>query len=111
MFSIFTKADIHLKDWPNPMDKILKDRPFKLQVAATIFIEPVSFAQIPHNLKLETNGNLVVIMRSPETFLKHHLIVDQGPVVGGELYTSVFNISDARVRVPKGEVISWLVEL
>lgn len=80
-----------------------------LELAYPIYILPVTFAIVRHNLAIEIeHGSTVEIVRAPGVFLNYHLIVDQGPVEDGEIETAVFNLSNKPMRIPKKEVISWL---
>lgn len=90
-------------------------KPIPLVVSHTIQIEAQTMARVRHDLTLsrEVNGisPTVIVMRAPDTFTNLMLLVDQGPIDDGEIWTSVFNMSNARVRVQKGDVISLLLEI
>jgi hypothetical protein len=85
-----------------------------LPAAKTIFIAPLAAGIIYHSISVEETDAacIVLLVRTPGTFEKS-IIVDSGPIElnGNELYTSVFNISDKRLRIAKGQVISRLISV
>lgn len=84
-----------------------------LPAAKTIFIAPLAAGIIYHGLSMgEVDSTCTVLLvRVPGTFEKS-IIVDSGPVdLDKELYTSVFNISNKRLRIAKGQVISRLISV
>lgn len=88
-----------------------------LIVRETLWIEPISKALIRHDAvqvairKMEDDDEgMVMLLRAPGSF-NIGLLVDQGPIEEGELFTPCFNLLDQRLRIAKGEVVSWLVEL
>lgn len=87
-----------------------------LVLSCTSWIEPVSKALLRHDavrfqLIPDLQSSLLVMMvRAPGAF-NIGLLVDQGPVDSGELFTPCFNLLDQRLRIAKGEVMSWLIEL
>ncbi len=84
-----------------------------LSLSKATYIEPLSKALIRHGISLaDTPRDADVwLVREPNSLLKLNLLVDQGPIYAGEVITTVFNLSDQPVRIAKGEVISWLVEM
>jgi hypothetical protein len=76
---------------------------------------------VPHGVALETIAevpiesifmpinSMVWLVREPNTMVSHNLIIDQGPVMDGDIFTSVFNLSNSQLRIRKGEVVSRLV--
>jgi len=77
-----------------------------------IVIPPLCAGRIPHDGKLVlenySNGTPWIV-RKQGTLLACGLIVDQGPVGEGELWTEVWNVSAHETRIRKGESVSRLV--
>lgn len=84
---------------------------YGLMALVTIEVPELSFAVIPHDATLFTQGMRVLISRSEGVFIERNLLVDCGLVSDGEVSTSVFNLSTKPVKIKKGQIISQLLGL
>lgn len=81
---------------------------FDLTCIKTIEIPGLTYGRISHEIWVTVDG-LVLLYRKPGMFEDRNLIIDSGPVVSGEVFTHVFNLSKRGVRVLEGESISALL--
>lgn len=79
-----------------------------------IYIPPLCPATIPHGMRIESADldRLVMVISKPGVFQSRSLITISSPVYSGyEICTDVFNISNSRILIRRGESISRLVSL
>lgn len=95
----------------SPIVTFVKGDTFELVASRNVFIEKVSFALVPHHIKVQKAGGLIMLIGIPEFSVSHSLWVSPALVEDGFVTTFVFNISDKGVRVGKGEIVSKLVAL
>lgn len=92
----------------NPGDKV------DLVAATNIFVPPLCCGVIPHLIRAvkASNTNMLMLVGIKGTLMSRTLLIEQGEVEDGSvLNTACFNISNTRIRIEKGEVISRLYGL
>lgn len=89
----------------------IHDKTVALRATSTITIPALCCGTIPHKMELRRNGRVVLLVAAAGVFMTRSLLVDACLVDDGELFTHVFNLSKRNVKVRKGEVISYLVEV
>jgi len=85
-----------------------------LPAKVSIDVPGLSYGTIVHGCDLTFIGvgYRLFLYRIPGTFTIMNFLVDQGPVTeAGELVTYVFNLSNRRVKVQKGQAVSMLASL
>jgi hypothetical protein len=86
-----------------------------LLVAYSVIIPALCMGMVPHYTVFSVDedntnwGVSVWIVREPYVMETHNLIVDQGPILPGEIFTRVFNLSNKALKIRKGEAISRLM--
>jgi len=97
---------------PDRGDEIRIDLPkgamLELMASTSIEVPGMCYGTVQHGCELKCNEDRVILLRSPGVFITKNFIVDQGLLSDGPVVTYVFNLSNHRVRVNKGEVISLL---
>jgi hypothetical protein len=94
-----------------PSGSINPKVPYPLVVPKTIEVAALCFGLIPHEVRLELGESAVFLLGRPGTLLDMSLLVSSGLMDDGDVSTVVFNLSNKAVRIRKGSIISWLVEV
>ncbi len=84
---------------------------YRLESDSTIIIPPLSVGRIPHDIILHAPNGRVFMYPEPDVFGILQLLIPCRPVDSGEVITYLFNISNKRVKIHRGDIISRLVAL
>ncbi len=84
---------------------------FELHAEKAIYVSPLCSAVIPHATFLKTCNDPVMVISKAGVFMGRGLLVENTIVREGKLQTNVFNITNERVKVRRGECISQLIEV